>query len=210
MPISEFNSYCVGPSHGHLNWTRSLRLDRMSAAHFVMFTGGTDINPVIYGKLPNRANETPDRLRDAEEIEAFEKAIAMKIPMIGICRGAQLLCALAGGILVQHQNHPSNHYIHTSDGRQLRTTSCHHQRAYPYAVPHKLIAWADNLSSINEGEPGEDLSGEKEAEIVYYPEIKALGIQGHPEWCYPSSSIEQMEFIRYCQMLLSLLVKGHL
>jgi anthranilate/para-aminobenzoate synthase component II len=118
--------------------------------------------------------------------------------MIGVCRGAQMMCAFAGGYLIQHvRGHQTDHFITTSEGDTFRTTSCHHQMMYPYNIPHEMLAWStENRSTIYEGEIGEDLSdrmaSRKEPEVVYYPTIRGLAIQGHPEWALGS------EFADYC------------
>lgn len=116
-------------------------------------------------------------------------AIELGLPIVGICRGAQLGCALAGGILVQHvENHCETHLIATKDGRRLITSSLHHQMLFPWYVEHELIAWASPSRSqmyvgLTDEEEG-DLPA-FEPEIVWFPKIKCLAVQGHPEFMDP-------------------------
>src|SRR3990167_3250317 len=67
--------------------------------------GGEDISPKIYGQKPAiRWTSATAKLsiRDKLEIALANQAVKMRIPIIGICRGAQLMCALSGGSLIQH------------------------------------------------------------------------------------------------------------
>lgn len=203
--------FVAGSPGSYNNFFNNEFVPKIEMADLVMFTGGTDINPAMYGRNPHPSTQLPDMKRDAEEKEIFSVAHDMKIPMIGICRGAQFLCAMAGGILVQHQRHERSHWIHTDDGLQIYVTSDHHQRAFPFgmrAEDFKLIAWAEKLSPFNYGEDGEDMTGHKEAEIVYYPKIKALGIQDHPELQFPAVCDDDLASIRYHRTLIDKLLKG--
>lgn len=203
--MSKRNIYVVGGSDGYANWMEGRIVDDMRDADLVVFTGGEDVNPELYGKRPHPTTWF-SRQRDRLEVEEFEEARDRNKKIIGICRGSQLMCALAGGILVQHQRHPMIHSIKTSDGRTIYTTSTHHQRQYPWGgkKPNfKLLAWAPSrFSPFSQGEGKEDNmanSKRPEAEIVLYPDIKALAIQGHPEMVYPARTEWEQEFIGYCR-----------
>lgn len=209
--------FIIGGDESYGNWTPCTLVSTIQEAELVMFTGGTDINPSIYGKKAHWKTQTPDLGRDAREMSAFDFCIQNSIPMVGICRGAQLLCALNGGILVQHQVHPNYHWITTYDGLKFFVTSDHHQRAHPY-VPdctHKLIAWAfgnhdGGLSYFNDGESTIEKMVGQEAEIVYYPKTKCLGIQSHPEWQFPAKGQDEEKTLSYFRSLIHMLVKGTL
>lgn len=72
------------------------------------------------------------------------------------------------------------------DGRVIEITSTHHQSAYPYNLSkdhYNVIGWTKGISAFHEDGNIKELPlpDNKEAEIVYYPVINALGIQGHPE-----------------------------
>lgn len=165
--------------------------------------GGADISPCIYGQKAAKWCGAGDEMsmRDAVEVAVVAEAIKQGVPIIGVCRGAQLVCAMAGGKLVQHVNHHSgDHLITTKDGMKLVTNSYHHQMMYPFDVKHDLIAWTtDNRATIYMGETGEmdEMNDKVEPEVVYFPEIKALGIQGHPEFLDPED-----EFVMYSNQLV--------
>lgn len=165
------------------------KVDNIKEADIVMFTGGEDINPALYGDVPHPTTHFTNR--DDMEVLAFKDAPKEAL-LIGGCRGAQLLTALSGGKLFQHvTGHgggTGGHNITTSDNRTVRITSCHHQMMNPYDLleeDYELLAWSTvNLSSaycIGAG-PVEVSQNFKEPEIVYYPKTRALCIQGHPEW----------------------------
>lgn len=147
----------------------------------VLFWGGADISPHFYGEANARSYCDPER--DYLEFELYKKVAELEIPMLGICRGAQFLTAMAGGKLWQHvENHGRNHPVRTEDGQVFTVTSTHHQMMRP-PTDGKLIAWSEEvLSPLKENEDGEQFVTEPEPEIVYYPKIKALAVQGHPEY----------------------------
>lgn len=167
---------------------RVLQTDLHKKVDAVLFWGGTDIHPSIYGKHHHTLSQAQNYMsnRDVDELMAMTYCRQHGIPMIGVCRGAQLGCAFAGGILVQHcEGHKTDHYIQTDSGNTVYATSEHHQMMNPAGTRHKLIAWAPiKRSSFYDGESGIDqIQMEKEPEIVYFHDIKMLAIQGHPEWC---------------------------
>lgn len=168
--------------------------------------GGQDISPTIYKERPSRMCGAGVELsrRDKYEVGLANAAIKKKIPIIGVCRGAQLACAMAGGSLIQHVNSHTfgNHNIVTSDGRTLVTSSVHHQMMYPWKVEHSLLAWTPkSLSTVFVNQDNENhadmMEGKHpEPEIVYFPRIHALAIQGHPE--FMSEEGVGKDFINYC------------
>jgi gamma-glutamyl-gamma-aminobutyrate hydrolase PuuD len=149
----------------------------------VVFTGGCDVSPHLYHqKTGFRTHANPDR--DEYEQQMFTKALAANLPMVGICRGAQFLCVMAGGQLVQDViNHGGIHTIRTSDGRLISCNSTHHQMQLPPvdAVP---LAWAEPRLSADHYLNGDNqqVAVDREYEVVHYPTIRAIGIQYHPEW----------------------------
>lgn len=154
----------------------------------VVFTGGEDVDPSLYNQKKHPFTYC-NSLRDAEEIAAFKRASAVNLPLVGICRGSQFLCVMAGGTLIQHiNNHGGYHTIRTNDDRLLRVNSTHHQMQNPpkNAV---VLAWAEPKRSH---EYYWD-TPEKEFECVAYPNINAVGMQYHPE-----AMDEKSEGFQYC------------
>lgn len=164
--------------------------------------GGQDISPSLYNQKPSKETYAEEALsaRDLSEVLLAKRAIELGIPIFGICRGAQLACALAGGSLVQHVDghHTGYHEVKTKDGEYYSTSTCHHQMMNPSHTEHELIAWsAPALSKRYIVEHEAHIKMELEPEVVFFPTIKTLAIQGHPEWMPDSAP-----FVQYCLKLV--------
>jgi gamma-glutamyl-gamma-aminobutyrate hydrolase PuuD len=163
-------------------------LSEVANADLILFTGGSDVDPALYGHKKHRRTFS-DKERDLKEHLIYAKALESKVPMLGICRGAQFLTACQkGGYLIQDiDNHAigATHELTFNDGSTHFITSTHHQMMYPFEVSgYQLIAWStERRSSFYDfGDKTKfDLPFNKEPEIVFYPETKCLCIQGHPE-----------------------------
>lgn len=129
MNIYIAGDYGVGYAYWLLDFYKEAVITRdILEADLIMFTGGADISPSIYGEKISRTYWGNEH-RDKVEIEVFKKAVELNIPMIGICRGLQLICGLCGGRVIQDvSNHAGcSHNITFKDGFQCVTTSLHHQ-----------------------------------------------------------------------------------
>jgi len=186
-----------------------------------IFTGGEDVDPSLYGHVMDRTTGSNIR-RDKYEVGAFHALKEFNIPKVGICRGAQFLCVMAGGSLIQDvTGHGSNHYLvfRDKDGAMKKSpekvTSTHHQMQYPWDLPEdnfKVLAgspspisnhyvWNNRKYYSNQLEIPQQFW--VEPDVVHYPKINALGIQYHPEWM-PENSWGMI----YARGLISSLVNG--
>lgn len=68
----------------------------------LVIAGGPDVEPVRYGAEPHPRTGPPARERDAWELALIDAALTARVPLLGICRGMQLLNVALGGTLVQH------------------------------------------------------------------------------------------------------------
>lgn len=68
----------------------------------LVIAGGPDVEPVHYGAERDPRTGPPNRARDAWELALVDAALAAHVPLLGICRGMQLLNVALGGTLVQH------------------------------------------------------------------------------------------------------------
>ena len=169
--------------------------EQLSDPGILIIWGGSDIHPSLYGRENVRSyvDAGPSR-RDIAEYNLMIRAVELKMPIVGVCRGAQMACALAGGILIQHVNgHGWAHHITTSDGRKVMTSSLHHQMMYPWNVEHTLLAWASpSQSKMYLGITDDELLRiEVEPEVVWFPTIHCLAIQGHPEMMDPACNFNK-------------------
>ena len=74
-------------------------LDRVDA---LVIAGGADVDPTRYGEEPHPTTDAPRRDRDASELGLYRRARRLGLPVLGICRGLQVMAVASGGRLVQH------------------------------------------------------------------------------------------------------------
>lgn len=174
----------------------------------LLLWGGEDVHPRYYGEnLSMYCDALKENSRDEAEWRAMKWAKTMGIPIIGVCRGAQFLCAFAGGKIVQDiTGHTgSKHGVDCTNFRRGKDTmhtecvSAHHQMMYPFDIPHELLA----ITSMNRSHHyyGDVYSYKDivcEPEIVYFPTVKGIGIQSHPEWMSANSP-----FVGFCLEVIS-------
>lgn len=163
--------------------------DQAAAARIVsrldglVISGGPDVEPVRYGAEVDPRTGPPARERDAWELALIDAALASGTPLLGICRGHQLLNVFLGGTLVQHL-----------DGHAGRPGVFDHHEVKP--VPDTLLAeiLPDPLSvptfhhqavaRLGEGlVPSAHSADDGTVEAVELPDVEGfvLGVQWHPE-----------------------------
>jgi len=184
---NDIKVYVVGGDRACANWISNNFVETVKEADLVLFTGGEDIDPSLYGHPKH--NMTHSNLnRDHDEAAFFKLALNDKKKILGIGRGAQLICVMAGGNLIQHQENPGFiHTMYTSDNDYplIRTTSTHHQSQDPHSVlgmSYDILAWTENAVGKKENGYYQAFLTKRDIEIVYYRNIDALAIQGHPEY----------------------------
>ena len=79
-------------------------LPKVAQADGLLLMGGRDISPKLYGQTSGLYTQTSDPYRDGLELALTQEALYHRVPVLGICRGMQLLTAAAGGTLTQHLN----------------------------------------------------------------------------------------------------------
>jgi putative glutamine amidotransferase len=79
---------------GHLD-------DALDVCDGILLGGGRDIDPSYYGQEPTDHLSHTDPRRDAFELELVERALERGMPILGMCRGIQILNVVLGGTLVQ-------------------------------------------------------------------------------------------------------------
>lgn len=116
------------------------------AYHGIVLTGGSDVNPQLYGETPHTSVYGIDDVRDSTELMALDYARKHGLAVLGICRGSQIMCVSRGGRLVQdiqtymdpiHHHRSDDHFVYATPdarsfkraclGTQGKFTSLHHQ-----------------------------------------------------------------------------------
>jgi GMP synthase-like glutamine amidotransferase len=175
----------------------------------IVLWGGTDVHPSLYGQKRHPCSQVPmysqeASARDTAEWYICREAWDRKIPIIGVCRGAQLLCVFSGGSLYQDvSGHDCYHKIQTKDGDVFEAPAGHHQMMNLDGTKYELLAWPYDWKSGENGpkttlstrydretltsERGAHLlESKKEPEVVWFPETRSFAIQPHPEWVHPN------------------------
>jgi gamma-glutamyl-gamma-aminobutyrate hydrolase PuuD len=164
------------------SFNASQSADDLTTDDCLVVWGGADI-PAEYYKHKCHTFGGGDRItrRDAIEWAMMNRAKELGIPIIGICRGGQMLTALAGGYLVQHlENHMGTHAISTING-DMKVNSIHHQMMVPNGVDHEMLGVAaPPRSNVYYGQEGKE-HHQVEPEYIYYPAIRGFAVQWHPE-----------------------------
>jgi gamma-glutamyl-gamma-aminobutyrate hydrolase PuuD len=76
--------------------------ETLEALHGIIFSGGSDLDPELYGQETHRETSGVVADRDRAELALLEAALARDMPVLAICRGSQVLNVARGGDLVQH------------------------------------------------------------------------------------------------------------
>lgn len=166
----------------------------LSTCHGLLLTGGEDVNPAYYGKKNELSKcEEIDNYRDSLELALINRAILVRMPIFGICRGEQILNVALGGSLftdiptdvgnqVAHRCLPGSadclHMVKIDPQSELFqatsvekgiVNSFHHQAVDMIAPGMKIVAYSDN--------------GVAEAIERDMPLGKSfiMGVQWHPE-----------------------------
>jgi putative glutamine amidotransferase len=165
-----------------------LLLDRVDA---LLLAGGSDVDPAAYGAEADARTTPPNADRDAFELALAARAMERDVPLLGICRGMQVMNVARGGTLVQHlpdtlghEDHrrtpgsfdDADHDVRLRDGSLAArvagetrhgTKSHHHQGVDAVGAGLEITGWAtrDELPEALE-DPARRF---------------ALGVQWHPE-----------------------------
>ncbi|WP_112492129.1 gamma-glutamyl-gamma-aminobutyrate hydrolase family protein [Streptomyces bacillaris] len=154
----------------------------VAALDGVVIAGGADVEPVRYGADPDPRTGPPARERDAWELALIEAAIEQGVPLLGICRGMQLLNVALGGTLHQHlDGHTGGHAVF--GGHPVDPVP---GTAYAAAVPEQTTVPAYHHQAVDRLGTGLIASahapdGTVEALELPDRESLVLGVQWHPE-----------------------------
>ncbi|MGH3966988.1 MAG: gamma-glutamyl-gamma-aminobutyrate hydrolase family protein, partial [Mycobacterium sp.] len=89
----------------------------------LVITGGKDVDPAAYGQQPHPASDQPGTERDDWEFALLRGALHRRLPVLGICRGAQVLNVALGGTLHQHLPDVIGHSGHRAGNAVFTTLS---------------------------------------------------------------------------------------
>ena len=157
----------------------------------LVLAGGADIDPIAYGaeRHPCTTGTRPER--DAAEIPLARRAVERDLPLLGICRGMQLLNVALGGTLIQHLPDDVGHRDHrrhlgSFDGAD------HDVRLAPGSLAARACGELTHATKSHHHQGVDRLGGGLVAsgwcvldglvEAIEVPEARwVLGVQWHPE-----------------------------
>jgi putative glutamine amidotransferase len=157
----------------------------------LIITGGKDVDPARYRQAPHPKTDEPRRDRDAWEFALLAEALHRRLPVLGICRGAQVLNVALGGTLHQHlpdvvghsDHQPGNAVFNTSHIRTVPGTrlaaligessdaQCYHHQAIAQLGDGLVISARDTAGVI------EAIERDPAKPDDYF----LLAVQWHPE-----------------------------
>jgi putative glutamine amidotransferase len=167
-------------------------VDEVSDAELLALSGGEDVDPIIYNQ--HEHDTTYGNInRDKFEIGLVEYASRHKIPVVGICRGAQLLNILNGGDMWQDvSNHTGGDHMMKMKGTNIEVlvSSLHHQMMIPnYSSVNCIVLATAAVAKRKEKCTTRDSECKviredgisEDVEAVYYVSNNHLCYQPHPE-----------------------------
>ncbi|MCW2832692.1 MAG: Gamma-glutamyl-gamma-aminobutyrate hydrolase [Nocardioides sp.] len=130
----------------------------------LVISGGADVSPERYGEQPHERTTSWRDDRDAWEVALLEAADEQGLPVLGVCRGMQVMAVQAGGVLDQHVPDLVDHDRHSpvpgffgetpvslAPGSRLAsllgtslTVHCHHHQSVREHPGFTATAWADD------------------------------------------------------------------
>lgn len=155
-------------------------------ADIICFTGGSDVQPVMYGHDKHyTTQDNPKRDDDCQMIYGSAKKGAF---FVGICRGGQFLNVMNGGVMYQHvDNHCISHKAtNLLTGEELHVSSTHHQMMYPPA--HGQVVMEGDKRNTRGVVYAPELGGfvtleiQQDVEAVWFEDTRCFCFQPHPEY----------------------------
>lgn len=164
---------------------------QLACVDAIIITGGIDVNPLVYGEEPMDKLGQIQTLRDEFDLAVIKEVLELKKPVLGICRGLQILNVAFGGTLYQDLSYSEDSYIkhvqntaphvpgHTVDivegtrlfgllGAKTTTNSFHHQAIKDLGKGLKVSARAkDGIIEGIEREEGYVVA------VQWHPEMMA-------------------------------------
>jgi gamma-glutamyl-gamma-aminobutyrate hydrolase PuuD len=174
-------------------------LNQFPITHIIL-TGGNDISPSFYNQEVVFTSGSSMQ-RDALEYEVLNYAVANKLPVLGICRGMQLLNVYFGGSLIQSISHFFNSEQHLPNKRhyvklieenivkefaenEIEVNSYHNQAVLDTSLANDLCIFAiDKQLNIVEG--------------LKHKSLPIAGIQWHPEREKESKKIDDFLMVNF-------------
>ena len=152
----------------------------------LLLPGGGDMDPKFYGQARIPACGEPNLLRDAAEPLLLRAFLAADKPVLGICRGIQVLNAVLGGDLYQDIK-PLEHLPHNGHWAKVHTVTVRRGTLLSRIFGQDtVLVNSQHHQAVDRVAPGFTLAALSEdgiVEAIEKPDARfCLGVQWHPEW----------------------------
>lgn len=152
----------------------------------LLLPGGGDMDPKFYGQERIPACGEPNLLRDAAEPLLLRAFLAADKPVLGICRGIQVLNAVLGGDLYQDIK-PLEHLPHNGHWAKVHTVTVRRGTLLSSILRQDtVLVNSQHHQAVDRVAPGFTLAALSEdgiVEAIEKPDARfCLGVQWHPEW----------------------------
>lgn len=160
----------------------TLSLSEICSCQALILPGGGDITPAFFGQK-NTGSQNIDTELDIIQFQALEQAVRYRKPVLGICKGMQIINVYFGGTIIQHMKDYEIHQY--KDGDRF-----HHSTIVPGTFLHALYGDTLFVNSAHHqclGSLGQELilvqyaSPAPTPEAVCHKLLPVYGIQWHPE-----------------------------
>lgn len=162
----------------------TLSLGEVACCDGLILPGGGDITPAFFGEKNNGSRNIDTEL-DILQLQAFEHAMRRAMPVLGICKGMQIINVGLGGTLIQdmspvscalHRYENGDKYhssviekdtcLHTLYGESAIINSAHHQSVKRLGEGLRAIQWCPEDQCV---------------EALVHETLPVIGVQWHPE-----------------------------
>lgn len=152
----------------------------------LLLPGGGDMDPKFYGQERIPACGEPNLLRDAAEPLLLRAFLAADKPVLGICRGIQVMNAVLGGDLYQDIK-PFEHLPHNGHWAKVHTVTVRRGTLLSRILGQDtVLVNSQHHQAVDQVAPGFTLAALSEdgiVEAIEKPDARfCLGVQWHPEW----------------------------
>ena len=173
----------------------------------IVFSGGADLDPALYARSPEHGLGLVDPVRDAFELALYRAARARDLPVLGICRGIQLVNVAEGGTL--HQHLPAVEGTIQHEQRNIDYPPIHAVRLEPGSIA--ASAAGDELITVNSAHhqgihdlaPGLRATGTADDGLIEVVEALdapwLLAVQWHPEMNYAGHPAQRWPFRAFAE-----------
>lgn len=172
----------------------------------LLLPGGGDIEPTLYGEERDPACGVPNLLRDAAEPKLFHAFLKADKPILGICRGVQLMNVALGGTLYQDIK-PLAEVPHNDHWGKIHTVTIRHgtllEKLLGEDAPKTLLVNSQHHQAAKQIAPGLTLAALSEDGFVEALEKQdaffCIGVQWHPERLSGSDPRQQAIFDKFVE-----------